>query len=141
MNYSYRPPGQGTHYGQPSRISVAKVLLVSGLAAGVYFGVTFLPHFWRSFGVAEILEDESSKLYSKRRLKEGWEQVEWDAKKSITDRLKDRLKVEGDDVRVLVQKKGNELLIRAQWLAHARYPFTGKTKDLRFVREVRTNLK
>jgi len=63
-----------------------------------------------------------------------------EANRRISKRLGKQLKVDVEDLQVLVQRKGKELTIRARWVARARWPLTRKVSNLRFVREVRTRL-
>ena len=130
-----------TQYGQPSRITLAKVLLTLGLAAAVYLGFAFIPPYARYWSADSVLKDEGSKVYQRRNEKEGWDRIQWETARRIRSRLEETLKVDQRDIFVTLAREKDAFVIKVKWKAHARYPFIGKSKVLTFEREIRTDTK
>lgn len=127
-----------TQYGTPSRITVAKVLLIIGLLAVTYLGLAFVPPYLAYWRADAVLHDEATRLRQRRSDSQTWEQLAWESARRLRDRLVKLLKVEQQDLHVSVRREKRVIDIQVEWKAQARFLFTSKTKVLRFKREVRT---
>ena len=130
-----------TKYGQPSRITTAKVVLGLGLLAVVYLGFTFVPPYARYWRVHNLMREERSRVYVRRSEAESWERVESEATKRIRARLEEVLKLDPKDIHLTLKRETQVFVIKVEWDDVARYPFTSKTKPLHFSRETEAKLK
>jgi hypothetical protein len=134
-------PGQKSTFKAPPKITLAKVLVASGLVALVYFSILFIPPYYRSYRASSVLQDESSKTYSRRHQKADWSEVENKIQSRVRKRLLSTLKIPRTQLKVRIQKKPNHMVITASWSVYAKWPLLNKETRLEFNETVKTSLR
>ncbi len=134
-------PGQKSTFKAPRKITLAKVLVVIGLTAMVYFSIIFIPPYYSYYRASTVLKDESSKAYSRRHQKEGWAATEIKIHRRVRDRLLSTLKIPSEQLTVRVNKKPKHIVITASWSIYAKWPLLRKTSHLKFKETIETSLR
>ncbi|MFH2008082.1 MAG: hypothetical protein ABI333_15985 [bacterium] len=134
-------PGQKVRYKQPRKITPAKVGLLVGVLAAIYFGLVFVPPYYSYYRATSIMKDEGSKAYSLRHQKEGWVELENKIHRRVRNRLLDILKIPSEQLTVIVKKMPKSIKIHAEWTVYARWPMVSKESKLHFKETVNTDLR
>lgn len=124
--------GQKVKSTNPRRITFTKILVVVVVATAVYFGVTFVPPYWRYSKAKEVIAESANKGYATRRQNDEVEEVLEKMRRRVIGALVESLKVTRRDLDVSVKQVKREITIEAKWTAYAKWPFISKRTSMKF---------
>jgi capsule polysaccharide export protein KpsE/RkpR len=130
-------PGERVKATNPSRFSVAKVIVVLVVLVVLYFGFTFAPPYWRYYQASEVMAKQANAAWSQRRGKEQWSDTSRRIHHLVSEGLTSHLQLNDSErqLQVEVDKVDDEIRVKATWTAYAEWPLLAKRTPLKFTEE------